>query len=95
VSDESLERLALVTPHFPLTSRGGRYDDDAFVAGYVVASINHTLMMGCTSDLDWAVEAELRHTLDMLAMAYGYQALFDECARPGHLTVRFVRELAA
>lgn len=75
MSDEPVEaEFSLVMPFVVCASKGGPYDDEAFVAGYAAGLIDHALS---TLGVDetrvvFTVRPLLVPQLDLLAMRYGF-----------------------
>ncbi|MFV8317145.1 hypothetical protein [Mycobacterium sp. 23] len=65
----------LVMPFIPVQSKGGPYDDDAFVAGYEMGLLDAQLS-GSTFTQGHAIRAENQHQADLIAMRHGYVAEF-------------------
>ena len=60
----------LLLPFNVVTSAGGPYDDDSFVAGFVVGTIDVELKTGTFPDEGRYVYPALLPQLDLLAMNY-------------------------
>lgn len=64
---------SLVMPFLPVTSKGGLYDDEAFVAGYTCGRLDGALEQGRPVFRDWfPVLSSLLPQIDLIAMRHGY-----------------------
>lgn len=61
----------LVMPFVVCESKGGPYDDEAFVCGWEAASIDALLAAG-PDEVERTVHAGLLPQLDLIAMEHGY-----------------------
>lgn len=67
----------MVMPFLPVQSKGGPYEDGAFVAGYQMGLLDAQLS-GRSFDQGQAIYVENREQADLLAMRYGYTAEFTD-----------------
>jgi len=66
---------SLVMPFVACVSKGGPYDDDAFVAGYQAALLSGQLKMGSAigaKHFETVAYSGLSEQLDLIAMQWGY-----------------------
>ncbi len=77
--EESIER-GFVMPFVNVTSRGGRYDDEAFTAGWEMGALDallSDLADRCTSglslDLRKMIHSANAEQADLIAMHHGFQ----------------------
>jgi hypothetical protein len=82
----------LLMPFVVCESAGGRYDDEAFVAGYQAGQIDQALEVAAAVNATHLaaplVHAGLVEQLDLIAMRHGYGTVADETA-PGWVAVTF------
>lgn len=63
----------LIMPFLPVTSKGGPYDDEAFVAGYTCGRLDAALASGAPAFADWfPILSSLIPQIDLIAMRHGY-----------------------
>lgn len=86
---EGESEYELVMPFISCASRGGPYDDDAFVAGFQTGAVDALLAAGLTPPPGRPYYKVLLPQLDLIAMRYGrtvtvvgYQAEDDVVAAP-------------
>lgn len=91
--DEDSTRYGLVMPFLPVQSKGGPYDDAAFVAGYQMGLLDAQLG-GSIYDQGRAVYAALREQADLIAMRHGYIAEFTNEQVDGWVCMTLRREVA-
>ena len=72
-------------------SRGGPYDDEAFMSGWRLGAIGATLAGPGVSALCDSIHAHERVQADLLAMARGYFMTVDPSTDPNWLSVTFTR----
>lgn len=68
-------RMELVVPFIVCTSKGGPYDDDSFVAGFVAGEIDRALSVAAAAGADRltrTVRTALVPQLELLAMQHGF-----------------------
>jgi hypothetical protein len=82
--------LEFVMPFVACASAGGRYDDDAYVAGYECGRVDALLGQGPRSASAVVHEGNLEQ-LDLIAMNHGY-IIVKEHEEYGLVNVRFVAE---
>lgn len=82
MSDDDEFNYDLVMPFLPVQSKGGPYDDDAFVAGYAMGLLDAELG-GSVFDQGRAVNVENREQADLIAMRHGFVAEFTDEDVPG------------
>lgn len=75
--DRGEEYYGMVMPFLPLKSKGGPYDDDAFVAGYEMGLLDARLG-GSVFDQGQAIKRTNREQADLIAMRHGFIAEFTE-----------------
>jgi hypothetical protein len=85
--DRNDSAMPLVLCH----SRGGPYDDDAFMSGWRLGAIGATLATPGTSALCESIRAHECVQADLLAMASGYSMTLDPSTDPDWLSVTFTR----
>jgi hypothetical protein len=75
--EENGVEYGLVIPFVVVTSKGGPYDDDSFVAGWRAGVIDRRLEVHDSPAVEGEspipVETALLPQLDLIAMAHGYQ----------------------
>lgn len=65
-----------VIPFVAVTSQGGKYDDDAFAAGWEAGAITVNLAVGVqigAESLSFMTKVGIANQLDLVAMYYGYR----------------------
>lgn len=71
----------LVMPFLPVTSKGGPFDDQAYVAGYEMGRIDAILAaaqaLGLTPDTHYYVTPDNAEQIDLIAMRYGFACTLD------------------
>ena len=67
----------MVMPFLPVQSKGGPYDDGAFVAGYQMGLLDAQLS-GSIFDQGRAVDVTCREQADLIAMRHGFIAEFTD-----------------
>jgi hypothetical protein len=85
--DQSDEAMPLVL----CRSRGGPYDDEAFLSGWRLGDIAATLARPGISAMAESIRPEERVQADLIAMARGYTMTIESSGDPGWLSVTFVR----
>jgi hypothetical protein len=70
------EDAELVMPFVVTKSRGGPYDDDAYVAGFEAGRLDAILTNNTTAIVVGPVHSLNRDQLDLIAMQHGYTASF-------------------
>ena len=80
-----------VMPLVLCRSRGGPYDDEAFMSGWRLGAIGATLAGPGISALCDSIRAHERVQADLLAMARGYSMTVDPSTDPNWLSVTFTR----
>ncbi len=63
---------ALVMPFLPVASRGGPFEDEAYVAGYQLGRLDAHLEHGQPDELLVMVDDRNREQADLIAMRRGY-----------------------
>jgi hypothetical protein len=82
----------LVMPFVVVTSTGGPYDDDAFVAGYQCGEIDRalkTIRAAGGSRLDATVRSAVVSQLDLIAMRHGFKLTARPTEVDGWSTAEF------
>lgn len=71
---------ALGMPFVTVTSKGGPHEDNAYCAGYEMGLLDArlSLIQGLATSAEYTIRAENRAQADLIAMRYGYTAIFDE-----------------
>lgn len=72
-------------------SRGGPYDDEAFMSGWRLGAIGATLAGPGISALCDSIRPHERVQADLLAMARGYSMTVDPSTDPNWVSVTFTR----
>ena len=72
-------------------SRGGPYDDEAFLSGWRLGDIGATLGRPGVSALAESIRPRERLQADLLAMARGYTMTVERSSDPDWLLVTFTR----
>jgi hypothetical protein len=72
-------------------SKGGPYDDEAFMSGWRLGAIGATLAGPGISALCDSIRAHESVQADLLAMAHGYSMTVDPSTDPNWLSVTFTR----
>jgi hypothetical protein len=90
MADES--SFHLVMPFVVCQSKGGPYDDEAYVAGYEAGALAMALATAPKTDteprrLDTPYHSDNRPQLDLIAMKHGYSASFEEAEVDGWVWV--------
>jgi hypothetical protein len=81
-----------VMPLVLCRSRGGPYDDEAFVSGWRLGAIGATTLSGPgISALAESIRPRERVQADLLAMACGYTMTVESSNDPDWLSVTFTR----
>jgi hypothetical protein len=80
-----------VMPLVLCRSRGGPYDDEAFLSGWRLGSIAATLSSPGISALAESIRPHERVQADLVAMARGYTMTVESTSDPGWLSVTFTR----
>ncbi|WP_136246209.1 hypothetical protein [Mycobacterium intracellulare] len=95
MSDENQDDFSydLVMPFLPVQSKGGPYDDAAFVAGYEMGLLDAQLA-GSSFDQGRAIHVANRDQADLLAMRHGYVAEFSDEDVEGWVCMRVHRATA-
>jgi hypothetical protein len=100
VSDDGLFRdegegtYSLVMPFLPVTSKGGPFDDQSYVAGYEMGRVDVLLSaaanLGLAPDTHLLINAENAAQVDLVAMRYGFHCEIRDSTAEGwaeaHLT---------
>ena len=73
-------------------SRGGPYDDEAFLSGWRLGDLGATLGRAGVSALAESIRPRERLQADLLAMAYGYTMAVEPSSDPDWLLVTFSRD---
>ena len=73
-------------------SRGGPYDDEAFLSGWRLGDIAATLASPGVSALAESIRPHERLQADLLAMARGYSMTAGPSSDPDWLLVTFTRD---
>lgn len=96
MSTEPPAEYGLVIPFVACASKGGPYDDDAFVAGYQAGRIDNALSVARTvgtTGLKATAATSLVRQLDLIAMHHGFQAKAEACeGAEGWSFITFSRE---
>jgi hypothetical protein len=84
----------MVMPFVTVTSKGGPHDDNSYVAGYIMGTLDMTLKMA--SSLEAVFKATIEDVnmpqVDLLAMRYGYKMTIEPVEdSPGWNLVTFER----
>lgn len=81
MSDQSTEDdgFNLVMPFITVTSVGGPFDDDAYVAGYEMGKLDAILEMGLAQH-SVAIQTANVAQADLLAMRHGYRCVTEPTA---------------
>ena len=87
IEDCSDSVMPLVLCH----SRGGPYDDEAFMSGWRLGAIGATLAGPGISALCDSIRPHERVQADLLAMARGYSMTVDPSTDPNWVSVTFTR----
>lgn len=92
------EGYGLLYPFTCVTSVGGRYDDDAFVAGVAVGRIDMGLELACLTGANRyrvVARTDLVKQLDLVGMARGWPILQSsaDAEYPEWSVVQFFKEL--
>lgn len=82
-------RWGLAMPFLPVTSRGGPYADNAYVAGYEAGGIAEQLRTA-TGPVSALIHAENTGQVDLIAMDRGWRAVFEP-REHGWVAVEFTR----
>lgn len=79
MADDEVE-YELVMPFVVVTSKGGPYDDEAFVAGWSCAEINQAIeaVAPWNGTFVRAIRTTVLPQVDLIAMKHGYQLTYDE-----------------
>lgn len=84
MSDEFAEaddEYGLVMPFLPVESRGGPYEDSAYVAGWEMGRTDAILAaaaaLGLTPDTGLVINHENRAQVDLVAMHHGFMATYE------------------
>jgi hypothetical protein len=80
-----------VMPLVLCRSRGGPYDDEAFMSGWRLGDIGATLARPGISALAESIRPQERLQADLLAMARGYTMTVEPSTDPDWLAVTFTR----
>lgn len=93
MSGNEQDNYDLLMPFLPVRSKGGPYDDDAFVAGYEMGLLDMQLVSKPPPDLlpNRAIHIENRGQADLIAMRHGFVAEFDAADVDGWVYLR-IRE---
>lgn len=64
----------MVMPFVTVTSKGGPHDDDSYVAGYIMGTLDATLRVAATinASFEATIEDPNMPQVDLLAMQHGY-----------------------
>ena len=85
------ERPPSVMPLVLCRSRGGPYDDEAFLSGWRLGNIGATLAHPGISALAESIRPGERHQTDLIAMARGYTMTVEPSTSAEWLSVTFTR----
>lgn len=89
---EPEEQYELVMPLLPVASRGGPFDDVAYVCGFEMGLLDMQLGQGPTVCLpDRPIHEQNREQADLLAMRHGYLAEFSDTEVEGWIHLRITR----
>jgi hypothetical protein len=73
MADEENEvEMSLVMPFLPVTSRGGPFDDQAFVAGYEMGRLDEVLRAAPPTH-STTIRTDNAAQADLIAMQHGYR----------------------
>jgi hypothetical protein len=72
-------------------SKGGPYDDEAFLSGWRLGELDATLARPGTSAVSESIRPHERVQADLVAMARGYTMTVDSSSDPEWLGVTFTR----
>lgn len=84
----------LVMPFVVCQSKGGLYDDEAYVAGWEAGKLDLMLEMKCPTDggtfrPDWPIHDGNRDQFDLIAMRHGCVAEFEDAGEGwSYMTIR-------
>ena len=81
----------VVMPLVLCRSRGGPYDDEAFMSGWRLGDIAATLANRGVGALSDSIRPRERLQADLLAMARGYTMTVERSGDPDWLSVTFTR----
>lgn len=73
MSDEEEAGYDLVMPFLPVVSKGGPYDDDAFVAGYEMGQLNAVLESRSPQSTSVTIKTANAAQADLIAMRHRYR----------------------
>lgn len=71
--EEQEPGYGLVMPFLPVTSKGGRYDDDAYVAGFEMGRLDALLAARVFARHEATVHTANQEQADLIAMRHGYR----------------------
>ena len=80
-----------VMPLVLCRSRGGPYDDEAFMSGWRLGDLGATLAQPGVSALAQAIRPEERLQADLIAMARGYTMTVEPSSSRDWVSVTFTR----
>jgi hypothetical protein len=87
-----MSEFSLLMPFVVCQSKGGPYDDEAYVAGYEAGLVDARLDSGVDAFMaDWLCHADNAPQLDLIAMRHGYKAEFRELG-DGWMEARYLPE---
>ncbi|MDH5134050.1 MULTISPECIES: hypothetical protein [unclassified Microbacterium] len=73
--DERDEASALLMPFVLCESKGGRFDDEAFTAGFALGALDRDLSLAAHSNMNPSeryMRVEYRSQADLIAMRHGF-----------------------
>lgn len=85
---EQPPEYGLVMPFVNVTSQGGRYDDDAYCAGWEMGHLDAQLGYQQPPTLERTIRDGNTEQADLIAMQYGYRADIEPCGVDGWLHLR-------
>lgn len=78
MADGEEHEYSLVMPFLPVTSKGGPYDDQAYVAGFEVGQLYQKLLIECPKVWIQTVHTTNVAQVDLIAMRCGYLMTYKE-----------------
>ncbi len=97
MSTDHDEPMELVMPFIVCQSKGGPYDDDAFVAGFQAGQIEKALQAANVGDADrvrFSTFTALVPQVELIGMRHGFPVMVAESSEewPGWCMLTFLRE---